>query len=80
MLRSSLFLAIISWFLYSCGGAENNKQVESTQTIASTATMYYGGDIITMEGDSAQYAEALVVKDGKNTVYRQQGRSHEAGR
>jgi hypothetical protein len=27
--------------------------------------MYYGGDIITMEGDSAQYAEALVEKDGK---------------
>lgn len=27
--------------------------------------MYSGGDIITMEGDSAQYAEALVVKDGK---------------
>ncbi len=29
------------------------------------ATMYYGGDIVTMEGDSAQYPEALVVKDGK---------------
>ena len=65
MLRSSLFLAIISWFHYSCGDAENNKQIESTQTNASAATMYYGGDIITMEGDSAQYAEALVVKDGK---------------
>lgn len=30
--------------------------------------MYYGGDIITMEGDSAQYAEAVVVKDG-NIVF-----------
>ena len=27
--------------------------------------VYYGGDIITMEGDSARYAEAVVVKDGK---------------
>ena len=27
--------------------------------------MYYNGDIITMEGDSAQYAEAVVVQDGK---------------
>ena len=27
--------------------------------------MYYNGDIITMEGDSANYAEAVVVKDGK---------------
>jgi predicted amidohydrolase YtcJ len=29
------------------------------------AIMYYNGDIITMEGDSANYAEAVVVKDGK---------------
>ncbi|WP_233131788.1 amidohydrolase [Robiginitalea sediminis] len=32
---------------------------------ASQATMYYNGDIITMEGDSPQYAEALVVRDGR---------------
>ncbi len=29
------------------------------------STVYYGGDIITMVGDSPQYAEAVVVKDGK---------------
>jgi hypothetical protein len=28
-------------------------------------SIYYGGDIITMEGDSPQYVEALAVKDGK---------------
>lgn len=28
-------------------------------------TVYFGGDIITMEGDSAQYAEALAVRAGK---------------
>lgn len=27
--------------------------------------IYYGGDIITMEGDSPQYVEAVAVKDGK---------------
>ncbi|MEX0636184.1 MAG: amidohydrolase, partial [Ferruginibacter sp.] len=32
---------------------------------SSVATMYYNGDIITMESDSAAYAEALVEKDGK---------------
>lgn len=32
---------------------------------SSTATMYYNGDILTMEGDQATYAEALVAKDGK---------------
>ncbi len=28
-------------------------------------TIYYGGDIVTMEGDSAIYAEAVAIKDGK---------------
>lgn len=28
-------------------------------------TIYYGGDILTMEGDSAVYAEAIAVKNGK---------------
>jgi len=28
-------------------------------------TIYFGGPILTMEGDSAQYTEALAVKDGK---------------
>src|SRR5664279_6589922 len=27
--------------------------------------IYFGGDIIRMEGDSAQYAEAIAVKNGK---------------
>ena len=27
--------------------------------------MYYNGDILTMEGDSAAYVEAILVKDGK---------------
>jgi predicted amidohydrolase YtcJ/heat shock protein HslJ len=27
--------------------------------------IYFGGDIVTMEGDAPQYAEALAVKDGK---------------
>lgn len=27
--------------------------------------IYYGGDIVTMEGDSATYAEAVAIKDGK---------------
>lgn len=28
-------------------------------------TIYFGGDIITMEGNDAQYAESIAVKDGK---------------
>ncbi len=40
----------------------------TTQNSASTQeadAIYYGGDILTMEGDSANYAEAVAIKDGK---------------
>ena len=33
--------------------------------VAGEATIYYGGDIITMEGASPQYAEAVVQRDGR---------------
>ena len=31
----------------------------------STQTLYYGGDILTMDGDKPSYVEAVIVKDGK---------------
>ena len=31
----------------------------------ATQTLYYGGDIITMEGDKANYVEAVIERDGK---------------
>jgi predicted amidohydrolase YtcJ len=54
------FVAFSALLLMSCGSQENNPEKNN-----GLSTMYYGGDIITMEGDSAQYADALVVKDGK---------------
>jgi predicted amidohydrolase YtcJ len=50
--------------LGACNGSGRSTMTDSAASPAS-AVMYYGGDIITMEGDSAQYAEALVVRDGK---------------
>jgi predicted amidohydrolase YtcJ len=41
--------------IYSCDKAENSKQ----------ATVYYNGDIITMAGDSPNYVEAIVEKEGE---------------
>ena len=32
---------------------------------SSVQTLYYGGDIITMEGDKPEYIEAVMVRDGK---------------
>ena len=49
----SAFIILLAW---SCS---NKSKINSVDAI------YYGGDIITMEGDSANYAEAVAVKDGK---------------
>jgi predicted amidohydrolase YtcJ len=51
-------LLILGIILFSC--TENEKK----QT-ENTATVYFGGDIITMASDNPEYAEALVTKDGK---------------
>lgn len=57
---------IVLFLLASCqGGDQKSNAIEETKSSSGSATMYYGGDIVTMEGDSAQYAEALVEKDGK---------------
>jgi predicted amidohydrolase YtcJ len=61
---SSLVALIV---LVACQSGEKKSTDLSAESTSSgkSAVMYYGGDIITMEGDSAQYADALVVKDGK---------------
>jgi len=35
------------------------------QAVANQQTLYYGGDIITMEGDKPNYVEAVIERDGK---------------
>ena len=43
----------------------NNATEKTSTTINAADAIYYGGDIVTMEGDNANYAEAVAVKDGK---------------
>jgi predicted amidohydrolase YtcJ len=38
---------------------------DKKESLINTAVVYSGGDIITMQGDLPEYAEALVIKDGK---------------
>lgn len=45
--------------LVSCRETDKASDVPMTR-----ATVYYGGDILTMEGDTPSYVEALVVRDG----------------
>lgn len=58
-LNRSLLLILGILIFASC------KDIKKEETSNNTATVYFGGDIITMEGDTPQYAEAVVVNDGK---------------
>jgi predicted amidohydrolase YtcJ len=56
IIQYSLFVLVFS----SC-----NQSTKKEQTKEAVNAIYYGGDIVTMEGDTANYAEAVAVKDGK---------------
>jgi len=71
-MKKTQFIFVVIMTIMSCNnnsGSSENKAGETkdsgTEASKVAATMYYNGDIITMEGDSANYAEAVVVKDGK---------------
>lgn len=62
-MKQKLFKASVLIFLTLLGACQ---QSDTAKTSANTADeIYFGGDIITMEGDNAVYAEAVAVKDGK---------------
>ena len=52
-------LCLVFAILASCN------QTAKKDASTSTDAVYFGGNIITMEGDSAQYAEAVAIRDGK---------------
>jgi len=63
-MKKASILALSLMLLFSCKEkSKDQDQVSGTEQ--SNATLYYGGDILTMEGDSPQYVEAIVQKDGK---------------
>jgi predicted amidohydrolase YtcJ len=58
-------LGIVTCWASCSNPASNSAEATTASTDADKATVYYGGDILTMDTDSAEYAEALVAKDGK---------------
>jgi len=58
-MKLSIFL--FSLLLFASCSEPVHKETSST----SSDAIYFGGDILTMEGDSAQYAEAVLIRDGK---------------
>jgi predicted amidohydrolase YtcJ len=53
------FALLVVMILAACNNTTN------TSSNGTADAIYFGGDIITMEGDSATYAEAVAVTDGK---------------
>lgn len=66
-MKYAFFWLMVILVLPACNSTSESGAKDATSTMDNTkvSTVYFGGDIITMEGDSAQYAEAVVVKDGK---------------
>jgi predicted amidohydrolase YtcJ len=61
MQKTAGILLVISFMaLASC-----NQPAKQTNSKDAADAIYYGGDIITMEGDSAVYAEAVAINNGK---------------
>ena len=60
--------AVVVLAFANCNNA-TEKISSGTNVVKDAAdAIYYGGDILTMEGDSATYAEAVAVKNG-NIVF-----------
>lgn len=59
------FLLVFSVVLLGSVASGCKENANNNNTASKPATLYYGGDIVTMEGDFPQYVEAVVVRKGK---------------
>ena len=61
-----IVMALISLLFGCSNGKDNsNKQITTTAPLLKQQTLYFGGDIITMNGDTPAYVEAVVEHEGK---------------
>jgi predicted amidohydrolase YtcJ len=66
LLKNILLSTTIAFALSACNKAPDSSVANpDAAAAAGIDILYFGGDILTMDGDTAQYAEALAVKDGK---------------
>ena len=63
MMKKTIMLIVLVTLLYSCGNT--SEKSEKSIAVNTGQTIYYGGDILTMEGDIPAYVEALVEEKGK---------------
>ena len=58
-------LPLLGIFLLMSSCEDTSRTNEDIPTSPNQTTIYFGGDILTMEGEEAQSAEAVVQQDGK---------------
>lgn len=61
LITTTIYISSIL-LLFACNNSGEKKQTKSAD---NNTAIFYNGDIITMDGDSVQYAEAVVQQDGK---------------
>jgi predicted amidohydrolase YtcJ len=64
-LNINLICVIALLIFAGCNSTTEQTSTGTNEVTDAADAIYYGGDIITMEGDSASYAEAMAVQDGK---------------
>ena len=67
MIKKISILLIIVATMISCNDKKSSDDTKVSDGTKNelTQTLYYGGDIITMDGDKPQYVEAVIERDGK---------------
>ena len=63
-MKHFIVLFLLATLIFSCN-TEDKKQDAVAEPYKLQQTIYYGGDILTMEGEEPAYAEALVQREGK---------------
>ena len=58
-------LPLLGIFLLMSSCEDNSRTNEDIPTSPYQTTIYFGGDILTMQGEAAQFAEAVVQQNGK---------------
>ncbi len=66
MIKKISIVLLVLTAMISCNTEKSKDQKQmDTSDHQLTQTIYYGGDIITMDGDSPQYVEAVIEREGK---------------
>jgi predicted amidohydrolase YtcJ len=60
-----ILLPLLGIVLLMSSCEDNSRTNEAVPTSTYQTTIYFGGDILTMEGEEAQFAEAVVQQNGK---------------